>query len=158
MRVLGKPIATADNSLSAPGVYQKVTFTEDKMVNSIRCGVISHNASFTGIKLLVFTNRSSAPGKLLYQSANTVLKATIDEGDSYALADVAFTFSSNLAFRGGDSYIFALYVTGSYTGDATNHIAWASGWPDPVHDTGLTVQQKNAAKLPLSIIFTGADV
>lgn len=151
VRLLGKPIYTADNLNSAPTVSQKITKSSDVLVDGFSIGVIQvGNPNYTSIQALVFADRAGSPGKLLY-SSNAVTKAKICQGSDNSWGVFAFTFASPIPLNGGESYHIALFMNGIYTGADISHIAWQTGHPDPIYKTGVTIDQVNAAKMPLHI-------
>lgn len=158
MRILGKPIYTADNSSSSPAIYQKFTMPDNKLVRSIRIGIIQYNnPTYTSVSLNVYANRSNAPGKLLYSSSTSVTKATIGESINHAYKDIYFDFT-DFTLRDSDSYYAALFINGAYVGNSTTHLAWKTAWPDPMFKTGVTITQAQAATFPLEFYMISTDI
>ena len=156
MKKLGKPISTADNSASSPGVYQSLLPASSMMLKAVRCGIIHYNnPTYTSVVLKIYGNRNSAPGKLLATSTNSVLKATIAPAQNHAVSEVGFEFEPEVALRAGDTYWLALFINGAYVGDSTTHLAWESSWPAPVNRTGVTVNQAQADNMPLLVSSFG---
>lgn len=152
-QMIGKPIATADNSASSPGVTQKATFGENCFLLGTHAMVINYGSpNYTGIQMKVYANRGGSAGKLLATSTNTVLKTSILSSEAHGYAEIFFTFDK-IPLVADDYYHFSLYLTGSYTGDSTSHIAWKTGYPDPVHKTGLTINLAKSGKYPLELVF-----
>lgn len=156
----GKPIYTADNSSSAPGVYQSFSFAEHRSVAVMRVDLIQYNnPTYTSVQLQIYGKRGTTPiGKLLYTSSNTVTKTTIGEGVSNAWKNIYFTFSPYAVFRAGDLYYAALFINGAYVGDATSHLAWKNGYPNPINTTGLTITANKQFSSPLDLCVLSSKV
>lgn len=159
LRILGRPIYTADNSVSAPGVSQKVKLAANLLVKSFRVGVSHYNNPiYTTIDLKIYGNRNGFLGKLLHTSTNTITKEIIAVTEIHTLKETFFEFSSAPALRAGEEYFIALFINGAYVGDSAKHLAWNNTWPDPIFDTGVIQTQAKAAKYPLSTAIIGCTL
>lgn len=153
-RVIGKPIATADIS-TPPAVYQKITLSGDILLKSIHTGIILYNdPAFTSIAAQVWSNRGSAPMKLIATSSS-IVKSRILTTEDHCLKYIGFQFSNHIPLK-ADSYHIALLING-YTGNDSSHIAWKNSYPNPQYDTGLTVETKNADNSPFDLVLIGDD-
>lgn len=157
--MLGKPIYTADNSASSPGVYQGFILPENLLVKAFRIGVIQYNdPSYTSLVLKLYGNRNGSPGKVIYTSSNSISKSTIASVEDHSYKETYFEFTNPPALRGGEQYYAAIFINGAYVGDATSHLAWKTTWPDPIFDTGVTENQAKAAKFPLQLSIIGSEL
>lgn len=154
-RMLGKPIYTADNSSSSPGVTQKFNVTNNILLKSIRIGIIHYNDPvYTTIQLKIYGDRNGSVGKLLLTSSNSIAKETISIVD-HAFKETYFEFSG-YPIKTNTYYHASLFINGAYVGDNASHLAWKTTWPDPIFDTGITQLQTKAAKYPFDLSVFGA--
>jgi hypothetical protein len=157
-RVLGKPIYTADNSASAPGVYQKIKLPSNLLANAFRVMVAHYNnPTYTSLELKIYGNRNGAIGKLLHTSTNTITKATIAATENHSLKETYFEFSPEIPLKAGEEYFASIFINGAYVGDSSTHIAFVSTWPDPIFDTGITQTQAKASNYPLRLSIFGTE-
>lgn len=158
-RMLGKPIYTADNSASAPGVYQKFKVSSNILVRAFRIGVVHYNnPTYTSLQLKIYGNRNGSIGKLLHTSSNSVTKSTIAETENHTYKETYFEFLPSPSLRSGEEYFAAIFINGAYVGNSSTHIAWKSTWPDPIFDTGVTQTQAKSAKYPFDLAIIGTDL
>ena len=159
MRLLGRPIETADNSASAPGVYQKFEVPSNILMRAVRVGVIHYNnPTYTSIQLKIYGNRNGSPGKLLHTSSNSITKATIAAVENHSYKETYFEFIPSPSLRAGEEYFAAIFINGAYVGNSSAHLAWKTTWPDPIFDTGVTQNQAKAAKYPLDFSIIGTSI
>jgi hypothetical protein len=155
LRVLGKPIATAE--MSTAQVYERVKIPAltNMLIRGVNIGlVVYNNPAFTSLHLDLYDDDSGVPGKKIAQS-NSFSKAQI-HSLPHAYKVVGFTFM-DVAVRGGTYVHFALGAVG-YVGDDTSHLAWRNSYPDPQFITGVALDAAHADNHPLEIALVGAEI
>lgn len=160
--VIGKPISTAENSSTIPGVSQRFRLPTSKphsLMQGVGLALVFHAATYTDLTVELWADRDGSPSKLIATSQTSWTQAEVDAELplSYKLAWLGFEFTP-VPLRKGVWYHIALRATG-YTGDNTNHIAWVHQYPDPVYDDDLafTVEAKKAGVMPLFATIFAAE-
>lgn len=123
-----QPITTAE-ALSQ-GITQRFRHPSS---NIVVAGVIAgfvgiNNPSFTNLKMQIYSDRSSSPGKLIAESTNVWTKAQIHTLDNF-LKWAGFSFN-HVQLLAGEWYHLVLVPT-AYTGVDGSYIAWRYSYPDP---------------------------
>ena len=162
LRVLAKPITTAEMSATVPLVFQRFRLPTTKnaaLLQGIGLGLVLYNDSYTSLSLEIWSDLSGSPSQLLRTSTTTWTKAQVDAQfpKVYKLVYMGFEFDL-LPMKPGTYYHVALRATG-YTGDLNSHIAWRHAYPKPQYPNGLTLANsvRYAAKSPLEAVVFEAD-
>ena len=162
--MIGKPITTAENSATIPGVFQRFRIpgpNPHMLLQGIGCGIIFHDPAFTALSAELWADDGSgSPSVLLATSLTSWLKTEIDAQYTldYKCLWMGFEFTP-YPLRRDVWYHLALRMTG-YTGNDTNHIAWRHSYPDAQYQTnlGFTIEAKKAAKVPLEAMIFAAEM
>lgn len=153
-QVWGKVLTTAD--MTSPNVYQPVKFRRELVLKAIcTTFIVYNNPSFTSIGMKIYSNNGGVPGKLLYTSSNSILKAALHT-QANGVKEACFEFTGLPSFDADDTYHFVPFGTG-YTGDDTAHLAWMHGFPDGVYKTGVAQTFENLLVRPFMFVIVGAD-
>lgn len=136
-------------------VYQRVRFNKDIVLRGLRSWFVAYNdPTFTSLSFRIYSDRASAPGKLLYTSDAVTKVDLLDLGNGVKEAYWNFDLQT---FKGTDWFHFVPVASG-YTGTAGSHLAWRKGWPDPVYRTNFTPTYSNWGTAPYMIYFIGAEL
>ena len=155
--VLGRTYYS-DSDLTDATVYQGMQFDFNVVLKAVRVWVIVYNdPTFTSLNMKIYSNQSSAPGSVLYTSTNTWAKADVHTSD-YAVKELYFEFN-DVALISGKMHYFVINASGYSGASATSHLAWKYAYPDPVYETGVTLDKVKAGTYPLNIypIFARFD-
>lgn len=160
--MVGKPILTAENSATIPGVSQRFRLPATKpnsLFQGAVCAAIFHDSIFDALSLELWSDRDGAPSKLIATSTNSWSKAQVDAQFTldYKCVWLGFEFVP-IPVRRLVWYHLALRAT-TYTGDATNHIAWRHSYPDAQYRDGLgfTIEAINAGAVPLEALIMASE-
>lgn len=155
-RMIAKPLATADMS-GIPTISQRFKADSDCLLKACTVGVVFYNdPAFTNLYLEVWSDRSSAPSKLIATSA-VVAKANILLVEDHAYKILGLTFSNAFPIKSG-AYYHAVLKASAYTGNSGSHIAWRSSYPDPQYQTNVTMNAASADNHPFEITFITSDI
>lgn len=154
---VGRPISTADNASTVPGVIQKfklVTTVTPKVLRGISFGVVFYgNPVFTLLRAELWNENAT---KLIAVSNNSYTKLQCLVTEQHAFKDVGFTFD-NVPLKPGALYSAALRPT-VYTGNNSSHIAMRQVFPDPVYPTNVGTDVVFSMNVPYNMSFIVGDL
>lgn len=158
--MLTKQILTADNSSTAPGVYQKFrlgTSESPAVLAGMAVALTFYgDPAFASLTMELWSDRDGAPGKLMATSSTSYTKAVLLTTEDHGLRLLGFTFS-RLPLRPGLYYHAAIRLT-TYTGTDSSYVGWKFSYPDPQYSTsGLTEEKRKAAYYPLELSITTVE-
>lgn len=161
--MIGKPITTADNVASIPVVSQRFRVPTTKfhsLLQGVGLGIIFHDATYAALGVELWADRDELPSVLIASSTTSWTKAQVDANyaEDYKCLFMGFEFTP-YPLRKGTWYHLVLRPT-TYTGDATNHIAWRHSYPDAQYRDalGFTIEAIKAAKVPLEAMIFAAEM
>lgn len=157
LRCWGERLETADFASSLPRVSMPVVFENNTVLKAVRTWVGLHNVpDFSTMEFRVYSDLGgTGPGQVLATATKTWTRLQISTA-SHAAREIYFDFDSPPALKAGTRYWFALWLN-AYTGNASTHVYWIKGFPDPVYDEGLTVNQIKVGVLPFKVGFIGGE-
>lgn len=129
---------------------------KDSILRAVRTWLVFYNdPTFTNITMKLYYDGAGSRGDLLASSTTTWTKAqilTLDNG----VNEVYFEFDDR-TLDSGNYYHLVLMGTGSSFSESS-HIAWRTGYPDPVYKDGISVSFNNLLKFPYEFSLIGAEV
>ena len=151
-KFIGRPVLTIE-ATDPPELVQAFSLTENTILRAARSLVIEYNnPTYTAISMKLYGYRSG-PTVEIAESTNSWAAADVSTL-AHAYKELYFTFD-DVPLAAGITYCVGLVFTG-YTGSQASHLTWASEWPTPVYQEGLTILQTDAANMPLSLSILGA--
>lgn len=133
--------------LSDTSVYQTFTPGSNIILKAIRTWVICYNdPTFTSLTMKLY---SRGPGVLIASSTTTFTKAQILETYGNGVKGLYFNFS-HVPLVDSDSYDIVMSAVG-YSPTSSAYLAWMQAYPDPVYQTGLTINRDMINRMPYFI-------
>lgn len=162
LNVVGKPISTAENAATIPGVSQRFRLPATKpnsLLQGVGLGLVFHDSIYANLSVELWADRAGSPSLLLATSQTVWTKAQVDAAYplDYKLLWIGFQFTP-FPLRRETWYHLALRA-GTYTGDDTNHIAWLHAYPDVIYGDalGFDIEAIKSAVVPLSAAVFAAE-
>jgi hypothetical protein len=157
--MLTKQILTADNSSTAPGVFQQFrlgTAESPALLRGLSCGIVLYNdPAFTSLTMELWSDRTNAPGKLIATSSTSYAKAVLLTTNNHGVRFLGFTFG-RIPLRPGSYYHAAIRLSG-YTGTDSSYVGWRVSYPDLEYSTGITQEKTKAGIYPLQLSVLTAE-
>lgn len=153
-KFIGRPIATADNT-DPPVILQKFNIDNRWALHAARANLIFYgDPAFTSLTMKLYADRGSAAKKLIATSTTTKTKLALMPVEDHGFREVGFEFD-DIPLYPDTSYHMGIVIAG-YTGTAASFICWASSWPNPAYQTGITLNQAKGAIMPLALTLIGS--
>lgn len=154
-RLYGARLEDADFG-GHPAIYQPFTLARSTRVKAIRTWFILYNPTFTTMSMEIWDDRAGAPATLLHTFDKTWTKAELLLTEGYGAKEFYFDFLNARWLRKGTMYHLVPKFTGQ-TFDASSHLAWVHGYPDPNTDIGITLSNVNIPSAPFWMSVIGDD-
>lgn len=153
MQVSAEQIDTSEMGTKDAG--QKFIPNKNLFLSMLGGWLINHNATFTGLTMKIYSNRSNDLGKLIATSTSSYANTDITT-ESYGWKWVYFEFS-DIPLKNGETY-WAVLDADTYTGTDDNHIAWSKDWPKAINTTNATETALDSVKASLELSSITSEI